>query len=238
MRHNIEVVVDRLKINRRNRTRLAEAVELALSVGKGNLIVAIDPTTDGKAAESSKPKQQLTGGELQLSSEFACTHCQVSFAPLSPQLFSFNSPQGMCETCDGLGEFFSFDPILLVPRPDRSVQQGAIELLGKLKAMGRWNRHIYKGVAETVERLHDLPPGTMLETAWEELGEELQNLWLWGTGVEHITYTWRGGQRGMKHGGTFEGIIPELLSKYRNSRSTPQNPQIGKIHEHHSLSRL
>ena len=231
MRHNIEVVIDRLKINRRNRTRLAEAVELALSVGKGNLIIAIDTISVGKSDKSQTqpgPPQDISGGELQLSSEFACTHCQVSFAPLSPQLFSFNSPQGMCEACDGLGEFFSFDPLLLVPRPDRSIQQGAIELIGKLKTMGRWKRHIYKGVAETVERLRDLPPGTMLETAWEELEEELQNIWLWGTGNEHITYTWRGGQRGMKHGGTFEGIIPELLSKYRNSRSTPQIRKLEK----------
>ena len=134
----------------------------------------------------------------------------------------------MCDACDGLGEFYSFDPQLLIPKPDRSIQQGGVELLGRLKDLGRWKRHIYKGVAETVERLRDLPPGTMLETAWEELDEELQNIWLWGTGDQHITYTWRGGQQGMKHGGTFEGIIPELLSKYRNSRSKPQIQKLEK----------
>ena len=235
MRHNIEVVIDRLKITRRQRARLAEAVELALSVGKGNLIVVADSdaransrTSTADAKRGTTHRSETSGAELQLSSEFACTHCRVSFEPLSPQLFSFNSPQGMCKACDGLGEFFSFDPLLLVPKPDRSIQQGGIELIGRLKAMGRWKRHVYKGVAETVERLHDLPPGTMLETAWEELGKELQNLWLWGTGDEHITYTWRSGQRGMKHGGKFEGIIPELLSKYRNSRSTPQIRKLEK----------
>ena len=236
MRHNIEVVIDRVKIDKRQRGRLAEAVELALSVGKGNLVVVADPKasangqTEAKAGRNKKSSvpTEISGAELQLSSEFACTHCQVSFEPLSPQLFSFNSPQGMCEACDGLGEFFSFDPQLLVPKPDRSIQQGGVELIGRLKDLGRWKRHIYKGVAETVERLRDLPPGTMLETAWEELDEELQNLWLWGTGDQHITYTWRGGQRGMKHGGTFEGIIPELLSKYRSSRSTPQIRKLEK----------
>ena len=236
MRHNIEVVIDRVKITRGQRARLAEAVELALSVGKGNLIVIADSSDQAndktKSNDSGKKAAsahfEISGAELQLSSEFACTHCRVSFDPLSPQLFSFNSPQGMCEACDGLGEFYSFDPQLLIPKPDRSIQQGGVELLGRLKDLGRWKRHIYKGVAETVERLRDLPPGTMLETAWEELDEELQNIWLWGTGDQHITYTWRGGQRGMKHGGTFEGIIPELLSKYRNSRSKPQIQKLEK----------
>ncbi len=234
MRHNIEVVIDRLKVNQKGRTRIGEAVELALRMGNGNLIIA--PDKDKRATEESSSEQSRSKGQrgrgsrfdINLSSQFACTHCQISFEPLSPQLFSFNSPQGMCLECDGLGEYYSFDPDLLVPRADRSFQQGGFEILGKLKAMGRWQRHIYKGVAETVERMHNLPAGTMLETAWEELGEDLQNIWLWGTGEQHITYTWRGGERGMKYGGTFEGIVPELLSKYRKSRSTPQIRKLEK----------
>ena len=238
MRHHIEVVIDRLEVHQKGRARIAEAVELGLRFGNGNLIIA--PTAEKSDDESPTPEPRRTRNlssrsshsanpdDINLSSQFACTHCHISFEPLSPQLFSFNSPQGMCLECDGLGEYFSFDPALLVPKPDRSFQQGCFEVLGKLKAMGRWQRHIYKGVAETVERMHNLPAGTMLETAWEELGENLQNIWLWGTGGQHITYTWRGGERGMKYGGTFEGIVPELLSKYRKSRSTPQIRKLEK----------
>ena len=114
----------------------------------------------------------------------------MSFEPPSPQLFSFNSPQGMCPECDGLGERFSFDPDLLVPEPNRqrSFKKGCFELLGAWTDLGRWRRHIYQGVADTMERKLGLPPGTMLETPWAELDPRLQDLLLWGTGDEHITY--------------------------------------------------
>ena len=78
--------------------------------------------------------------------------------------------------------------------------------------MGRWRRHIYQGIADTVERLRDLAKGTLLETPWRSLPAELQDVWLWGTGDQHITFTWRGGAAPLKYGGTFAGIIPELVS--------------------------
>ena len=113
---------------------------------------------------------QSPAGDLHLSSaHYACTHCNVSFEPPSPQLFSFNSPQGMCPECGGLGQIYTFDPERLVPDPSRSFQQGCIELLGAWQEMGRWRRHIYRGAAEWLERKHGLEPGTVLETAWEEL---------------------------------------------------------------------
>jgi excinuclease ABC subunit A len=205
MRHNIEVVIDRLTSGPNVRGRLAEAVDMALAMGKGNLIAAVQ-----------------TEGDILLSSQFACTECGLSFVEPSPQLFSFNSPQGMCLTCDGLGEFFSFDPSRLVTSPDKSFAQGCIELIGPWKDLGRWKRHIYQGVAETMERKLELAEGTLLETPWRDLPKKLRDLWLWGTGREHITYTWRNGRAAQKYGGTFEGIIPELLEKYRTSKSPPQ----------------
>ncbi len=257
MRHNVEAVVDRLVAGPEIRARLSEAVEAALRLGDGNLIVALqdqadrktpqeappgdpdsdDPAADTAAAGTGKPvgrkatrqrgvKRTAIPGDIVLSARYACTHCDASFEPLTPQLFSFNSPQGMCFECDGLGRFFSFDPSLLIPDPSRNVQQGCIELIGKWKSLGRWKRHIYQGVADSVERTLGLEPGTMLETAWEELDPELQTVWLWGTGDQHVTFTWRNGPKGSKYGGRFEGIIPELLSKYRNSHSKPQIRQL------------
>ena len=73
----------------------------------------------------------------------------------------------MCLGCDGLGDVFTFDRELLVPEPEKSFQQGCFELLGKWKDLGRWKRHIYQGVSDTVERELGLEAGTMLETAWE-----------------------------------------------------------------------
>jgi len=225
MRHDIEVVVDRLANGPGIRSRLAEAVELALKVGQGNLIIAIEPADDApspKEAADSQPrrkKKRAIPGDLLLSADYACNHCGLSFLPPTPQLFSFNSPQGMCYECDGLGQMFSFDPEKLATKPEKSLAQGCFELVGSWKDLSRWKRHIYKGVADTIERKQKLSAGTLTETPWQDLSDDQRNLWLWGAGDEHITYTWRGGKSSQKYGGAFEGIIPELLEKYRGAKS-------------------
>lgn len=245
MRHDIEVVIDRLAVKADVRARLGEALELALKIGDGNLIVALEdpervelPPELGLAADAeggaAMPREDAAAtrkrgrrggaqvGDILFSAAYACTRCGISFEPPSPQLFSFNSPQGMCLRCDGLGELHSFDPELLIPNPDLSFKQGCVELVGAWNEMGRWRRHIYLGMANTMERKLGLPEGRLLETPWRELEEPLRKLLLWGSGDEHITYTWRGGASPIKYGGRFEGIIPELQAKRRNSKSWPQ----------------
>jgi excinuclease ABC subunit A len=275
MRHDIEVVIDRLVAGPAIRTRLAEAVELALKLGDGNLIIAME--VDEAAAPSLEllDEEDLVGGDavggvsdadalpvkpaakrgkkkaaadeedgdeeeapeavapaargrhkghgqpgdITLSADYACNSCGISFQPPTPQLFSFNSPQGMCLSCDGLGEMFSFDPEKLVPDPSLSFATGAIELIGSWKDLGRWKRHIYAGVAETMDRKLSLGDNYLLETPWSKLSEEERRIWLWGTGSEHITYTWRNGKASQKYGGTFDGVIPELLEKYRSAKA-------------------
>jgi excinuclease ABC subunit A len=235
MRHDIEVVVDRLVNGPTIRTRLAEAVELALKMGEGNLIIAGEPSdttnsvvggessgeTDPDAGTGTitKRKKNANAVDILMSADYACNHCGLSFQPPSPQLFSFNSPQGMCLECDGLGTMFSFDPEKLVTAPEKSLAEGCIELIGPWKDLGRWKRHIYKGVAETMERKLELADGALTDTPWQELTPEQQYLWLWGTGSEHITFTWRAGKNSQKYGGTFDGLIPEQLEKYRNAKS-------------------
>ncbi|MEN6451228.1 MAG: excinuclease ABC subunit UvrA [Thermoguttaceae bacterium] len=237
MRHDIEVVVDRLVAGPKMRARLAEAVELALRMGEGNLIVATEGEAEGESgeergkSESGDPSLSPLPSPLSplvLSAHYACTHCNLSFQPPSPQLFSFNNPQGMCRECDGLGQIYTFDPNQLIPDPSRSFQQGCIELIGSWREMGRWRRHIYRGVAELLERKAGLPAGSILEMAWEELDPQWQHALLWGTGDEHITFTWRAGASGYKWGGKYEGIIPKLLSQYRTTQSRLQRRQLEK----------
>jgi excinuclease ABC subunit A len=254
MRHDIEVVIDRLAIRPDVRPRLSEAVELALKMGEGNLIVALDeqvqsskfkiqsldepestlniePGTLNSVAKRRK-RNESREGDLLFSSAYACTHCNLSFEPPSPQLFSFNSPQGMCPSCMGLGEMYSFDPELLIPNPRLSFKEGAIEILGPWHDLGRWRRHIFQGVADTMERKGGIKKGTMLESPWNELPDEAQKWWLFGTGREHITYTWRSGSSPMMYGGKFEGVIPELDGKYRNSKSAMQQRQLSHYMSH------
>ncbi|HVX15818.1 MAG TPA: excinuclease ABC subunit UvrA [Pirellulales bacterium] len=238
MRHNIEVVIDRLTAGPGLRPRLAEAVELALKIGKGALIAAVEgagpPPPIGDEAETAnepapaKRRRGRSANDLHFSADYACTECGISFEPPSPQLFSFNSPQGMCLACDGLGELYSFDASLLIPDENLSFKEGAVELIGPWSDLGRWKRHIYDGVAETIERNHGLPSGELLDTPWNKLDPALVRLILWGTGDLHITFTWKHGGGLHKYGGKYEGIIPELLSRYRNSKSGMQRRQLEK----------
>ncbi len=248
MRHDIEVVVDRLVSGPKARSRLAEAVELALKVGDGHLVVAEEEPTEARKpprpvlsrkgdegltaaarkASSRTPPSSPPIEDMQLSAHYACTHCGLSFEPPSPQLFSFNSPQGMCLGCDGLGEVYSFDPERLIPNPQLSFQQGCFELIGRWNDLGRWRRHIYQGVGDTLEYQHGLAAGTLLETAWQDLDPKWQDKLLWGTGSQHITFTWRHGSGVHKYGGRFEGIIPDLMSKHRQTKSRMQRRQLEK----------
>src|SRR5690349_13291508 len=179
IKHDIAIVIDRLKNEPKIRPRLAEAVEQALALADGSLIIAAEGQ-GGEGAES------WNGQDILLSAHYACTACDRSDEPPSPQMFSFNSPQGMCPECDGLGYRYSFDPELLLPDPGVSFYDGAIPLVGRLRGMGRWRRHIFEGVAQTL--------GIDLKMPWRKLSKEHQDLVLYGAGDRHITYEWK--QRG------------------------------------------
>lgn len=205
MRHNIEIVVDRVKADAKNRPRLAEAVELTLALSEGTVVLIAE----------DDPNRQLL-----LSSRYSCPTCELSFVPPSPQMFSFNSPQGMCPRCDGLGTLYTFAPDLLIPDPSKSVRQGAIVLVGSFRQMGRWRRHIYEGVADAV--------GFSLDTPWQELSPQAQDALLYGTGDRHITFAWRSRGHVHYHGGEWEGVIPKLLASYKKSNSPMQRTMYEK----------
>ncbi|QDV36719.1 excinuclease ABC subunit UvrA [Tautonia plasticadhaerens] len=204
VKHDVEVVIDRVKLGPSSRSRLGEAVEAALRLGDETVIAAAEDQTD-----------------LVLSSRYACASCGIGFDAPSPQLFSFNSPQGMCASCDGLGVRHDFDPALLVPDPARSVWDGAIAPIGPVKKLGKWRRHLYEGFAANVEAADGLKAGTLLKTPWEGLTPEHRHAWLSGTGDRVIVYRWRNRGRHWSHAGTWAGIATELLEKYRGSQGGP-----------------
>ncbi|MGC8640834.1 MAG: excinuclease ABC subunit UvrA, partial [Isosphaeraceae bacterium] len=210
IKHNIEVVIDRLKAAPEIRGRLAEAVEQALKLGEGSLIVAVEGQPDWL-----------------LSSHYACTYCGLSFDPPSPQLFSFNSPQGMCLACDGLGVRHDFDPELLVPDPSLSVWDGAIAPLGPVREMGRWRRHLFEGVAANIEADPDGPAdGTMLKGPWSKLSEKDRRIWLHGAGTRMIVHHWKNRGRVWSHAEKWEGVATDLLNRYRKSTGGPTKAQL------------
>jgi excinuclease ABC subunit A len=228
IKHNIEIVVDRLKNDGKVRPRLAEAVEQALALAEGSLIVMVeaDEASGGRKAPDKKDQganapRSPAGEDILFSAHYACTYCNKSYEPPSPQLFSFNSPHGMCPDCDGLGTQYTFDPDLLIPDPSLSFAAGAVPLVGKLTHMGRWRKHIYEGVARTL--------GIDLKKPWNKLPREHRDLLLFGSGDRHITFEWK--QRGgavWKHGDKWEGVIPQLLSSFKKTASGPRRLQLEK----------
>lgn len=211
IKHHIEIVIDRLKVDARVRTRVAEAVDQALALGEGTIIVVVEQEEGAKAPPD----------DLLLSARYACTRCELSYEPPTPQMFSFNNPQGMCSDCDGLGTRYTFDTELLIPDPSISFFEGALPLVGRLRGMGRWRRHIYEGVGSSL--------GIDLKQPWRDLPEDHRNLLLYGAGERHITYEWK--QRNgsfWKHGGTWDGIIPQLLSSFKKTAAGPRRMQLEK----------
>jgi len=239
-RHDIEVVIDRLTLKEGVRARLAEAVENALQVGQGTIIVA--PAEHGlrecgrgdreekrqKVKTSKRQNKEMQdegpalpaglrgargssdlGGEMVLSSRYACVECGIGLEPPSPQLFSFNSPTGMCLACDGMGVTHRFDPELLVP-DDRLAFFAPCVAPMRIQP-GRWRRHIYEGVAKQL--------GFDIHQPWGKLPQKAREALLYGTGNQHIRFEWRYRGGVWKHGGTFEGVIAELDRKYRQAKA-------------------
>ena len=231
IKHSIEVVIDRLKIESAKpksgnsfRIRIAEAVEQALTLGEGNLIVTIE--VDAQSAPDPKMRDAdfpaPDSEDILLSAHYACTHCNISYEPPSPQLFSFNSPHGMCLDCDGLGTKYTFDTTVLIPDEALSFYDGAIPLIGAMKGMGRWRKHVFEGIGKSL--------GIDLKTPWNKLPKNHQHQLLQGSGDAHIIWEWK--QRGgkvWKHSGKWEGVIPQLMSQFKKTAAGPRRMQLEKF---------
>jgi len=256
MKHTIDVVVDRLVAGKSARARVAEAIESALNLAERRLIVSTEsanqiPQSDPPSPDSGKPKasrrskvreavveddsdvlEPMASSDTLYSTDYACTHCGISYEPPSPQLFSFNSPQGMCPDCNGLGVRFDFMEDRLVPDDTLTIQKGAIAILGKLSSIGKWRKHILKGVGRAIEIDLGLAEDSFFKTKWRDLSDEAKKLFLYGLGNRNITFSYRHSGGIWKRGGTYAGFIPELLDEYRKTRNPMRRAQLEKyMHE-------
>src|SRR5438477_3490207 len=202
-KHTIEVVVDRLTMKPDLRTRLAQSVETAAQLAEG--LVAID------VVDEANPRSLL------FSERFACPDHGVSLPELQPRIFSFNSPHGACPRCTGLGAQQEIDPDLLVPDPTLSIEEGALVPW----AVG--NSGFYESVIQAIADRYEIP----LDEPWENLSEEEEDLFLYGTEGErlYVSYRNRMGRR-RSYMLAFEGIIPSLERRYRETDSGTQRERI------------
>ena len=256
MKHTIDVVIDRLIAGKSARARVAEAIESALNLAERRLKVSIETGDDGSEpsplpAETGKRKTKSRAKARDLepdddadftppqgavdtlySTDYACTHCGISYEAPSPQLFSFNSPQGMCPDCNGLGVRFDFMQDRLVPDDSLTIQKGAIAILGKLSSIGKWRKHILKGVGRAIEIDLGMPEDSFFKTKWRDLPQAAIQKFLYGLGSRNITFSYRHSGGMWKRGGTYAGFIPELLEEYRKTRNPMRRVQLEKyMHE-------
>jgi excinuclease ABC subunit A len=200
-KHTIEVVVDRLVMKEDLRTRLTQSVETALQLAEG--LIVIDLVDAGE--------------ERTYSQNFACPEHGVSLPELQPRIFSFNSPHGACPRCTGLGAQQEIDPDLLVPDPSLSIDDGALVPW----AVG--GSGFYESVIQAIADRYEIPT----DVPWQELTEEEQDYFLYGTDGEkvYVQYRNRMGRR-RSYMIDFEGIVSSLERRYRETDSSTQRERI------------
>ncbi|MGP9833829.1 excinuclease ABC subunit UvrA [Marinobacter sp. NSM] len=202
-KHQIDVVVDRFKVKEGLEQRLAESFETALELADGIALVA-PMTGDGE--------------EQTFSARYACTQCGYSLSELEPKLFSFNNPAGACPTCDGLGVRQFFDAEKVIQNPEATLASGAIK---------GWDRRAvyYFQMLTSVAEHYDID----LETPWEDLPEPFQRALLYGSGNEYISFRYVN-SRGqiMERAHPFEGIIPNLERRYRETDSQSMREELAR----------
>ncbi|MFQ6100973.1 MAG: excinuclease ABC subunit UvrA [Anaerolineae bacterium] len=199
--HTIEAVVDRLVIPEGEkdgfRSRLTDSIETALQLGDGVVIVndvSVEPPQD-----------------VLYSEHLACPVCGISLPELEPRTFSFNSPHGACPKCQGLGTRMELDPELIVPNPDQSIEEGAVQA---------WNVRDQEGYYWQLLKATCDHFGIPTDVPWRELNHAQQHIILYGSGKERIQvhYISRDGRRS-EYATRFEGAIPHLQRRYRETSS-------------------
>jgi excinuclease ABC subunit A len=203
-KHSISVVVDRLVVRPGVRKRLADSVEIAVGLGGGIVEVETVPK-DGE-------------GELMTFSEsFACVKCGVSMPELEPRIFSFNSPHGACERCTGLGSQMEIDPELIVPDASLSIDDGA------LAPWAASSSNYYEQITSAIAEAYDIDT----TVPWEKLPPRQRELYLYGTGEDRIDVSYRNRYgRTRSYSTRFEGIIPNLERRYRETDSEAMQERI------------
>ena len=192
-KHTIEIVIDRLILDDDYMDRLTESVELALKIGGGMVIIQELPSTD-----------------YLFSEHFSCPHCEVSMEELSARMFSFNSPYGACDNCDGLGSHMEIDPEMIIPDKTKSIIKGAILPLGE-QPRGNWYGSILKSLSKSYN--------FSFTTPWYKLDPKIREMLLVGTGgkklkMEYSSERWSG-----TYTGGWEGVIPNLVRRYKQTKS-------------------
>jgi excinuclease ABC subunit A len=199
-KHDIDVVVDRVVVRPDTSARLADSFETALSLSDGIAVVEFaDAPSQGEAER------------IIFSAKFACPVSGFTIEEIEPRLFSFNNPYGACPACDGLGTELFFEPELVVPDEDLSLNRGAIAPWARTSATSPY----YQQTLESLARAYRQP----MTKPWKSLPEDFRNVILYGSGDDEITFTYDDGVRHYSTTKPFEGVINNIERRWRETES-------------------
>jgi len=201
-KHDIDVVVDRVVVREGLETRLADSIPQALQLADG-LAVA---------------ENAATGERMLFSEKFACPVSGFTLAEIEPRLFSFNNPQGACPVCDGLGKELKFDEGLVVQDTSRSLAGGAIVPWSKTPTS------LYMQTLKALSKHYKFS----VDKPWSKLSDDAKYVVLYGTGKQQVKFEYKDGKRSYKTEKTFEGVIPNLDRRYRETDSTWMREELSK----------
>ncbi|HTO42227.1 MAG TPA: excinuclease ABC subunit UvrA [Rhizomicrobium sp.] len=198
LKHDIEVVVDRIVVKKDIGNRLPDSIETALGLADGLVI-----------AEFADQKEKDGAKQLLMSSKFACPVSGFTIPEIEPRLFSFNNPHGACPACDGLGTQLYFDPVLVVPDETLSLRKGALAPWSKSSSP------YYQQTLEALGRFYKFS----LNTAWKDLPKKVKDIILHGSGADEIKFIYDDGVRRYENKKTFEGVIPNMERRFKETDS-------------------
>ncbi|MAI77595.1 MAG: excinuclease ABC subunit A [Deltaproteobacteria bacterium] len=203
-KHMVEAVIDRVVVRPGLTSRLTDSVEAALRVGDGTLIA------------------NISGQDRTFTEAAACGKCRISFPELTPQAFSFNSPQGMCEDCNGLGTRFEFDPDLVVPDDSLTIEEGAIKPWGeKTSEKTGWGANYRKQVMEQLDINPDRP--------WKKLPVRQRKALLQGVTDRRFKIAWKNKSGQGQFDVTWEGVVPRMMRRFKETRSESMKRWYGQF---------
>ncbi|MEP0329354.1 MAG: excinuclease ABC subunit UvrA [Anderseniella sp.] len=214
-KHDIDVVVDRLVVRDDIATRLADSFETALKLTEGLAVVefADKPLPDAEtSAKSANKSLNDTHERITFSEKFACPVSGFTIEEVEPRLFSFNNPFGACPKCDGLGTELRFEADLVVPDKTLSMRQGCIVPWAKTGSTSPYYTQTLQALCKHYK--------ASMSTPWEELGDDIKDAVLLGSGDQEITFVYDDGLRSYKTKKPFEGVIGNIERRWRETDSS------------------
>ena len=210
IKHDISILVDRIVLNSSLGNRLAESIEVALNLSNGLIYVEYENET--------LPAKFRKTEKLIFSSKFACPESGFTIEEIEPRLFSFNSPYGACEECEGIGVKLNVDPNLVVPNEKKSIADGAIEPWSKSSSL------YYAQTLSSIAKHY----GFSLNDKWEKLSKKIKDIILYGSDEEEIKFSYDDGYEKYSHKKTFEGVINNLERRYLETDSDWKREEISQ----------